>query len=250
MKKILPIFITVLVLAMTLPKTLAQTKPTTKAILDSLEVLKKVGGFVNAYTYPPTAEETRYFAISQMLYSLPFIEAKKLINDNNKLARCYGFMVLTEKYFDSLTKADLNIFKDTSHIPLYTKKGIIDVGYTLGQLCEMAYTSTIERQNDKARQPEIIAAIKSFIKDNAKYPSSYESLSFKDYVWGGSDEDKFYTINHEYKIKQKDGAIVSAQNYFTLDKDYKIMIIETTRSNTIQADPPKIDEWMKSYGKN
>lgn len=250
MKKILTTFIAVIVLAIASPMTFAQSKPSNKAILDSLEVLKKVGGFVDGYTNPPTAEEMRYRNITLMLFSLPFSETKKLLNDKNKFARCYGFAVSTKRYFGSLTKADLEIFKDTSSLPLYTQRGIIDAGITLGQYCEMAYASTIEEKRTEAKQPDVIAAIKFFIKNNAKFPASYEPLDFKDFTWGGSDNDITYEIKHLYKIKQNDETVVNVQDYFILDKDFKIVLIETKRSNTIKVDPPKINDWIKTFGKN
>jgi hypothetical protein len=230
-------------------RTLAQSEPTVKTILDSLEVLKKVGGLVDGYTNPPTAEETRLHNITMMLFALPYGETKKLLNDKNKFARVYGFTVATKHYFDSLTKLDLKLFSDTAKLPLYTQRGIIDAGITVGQYCEMAYTSTIEEQETAAKEKDVIASIKHFIKINSQYPNSYEPIEFSYYSWGGDDKDLFFEIQHKYKLKQTDGKLVDATNYFILDGSFNIMLIETVRSKTVRVNPPELDEWRIKFGK-
>lgn len=229
--------------------TMAQSPSNITTILDSLEVLKKVGGIVDGYTNPPTAEETRFHNITRMLFGLPFTEVKKLMADKNKFARVYGFSIATKRYFDSLTHSDLQIFNDTAKLQLYTQRGIMDAGITVGQYCEMAYTSTIEEHKTSAKEKDVIASIKQFIKNNSQYPESYEPIEFTNYTWGGNENDLFFEIQHKYKLKQTGGQQVLVTNYFILDNQFKIMLIETSRSNTIKVDPPKIEEWKNKFGK-
>jgi hypothetical protein len=228
---------------------MAQSQSNVMTILDSLEVLKKVGGFVDGYTNPPTAEETRFYNITKMLFGLPFTEAKKLMADKNKFARVYGFTITTKRYFDSLTKSDLQIFNDTAKLPLYTQGGIMDAGITVGQYCEMAYTSTIEEHKTLAKEKDVIASIKQFIIHNSQYPESYEPIEFTNYSWGGNEDDLFFEIQHIYKLKQTGGQQVEVTNYFILDKQFNIIIIEISRSNTTNVNPPKIKEWIDKFGK-
>ena len=230
-------------------RTLAQSQLHIRTILDSLEVLKKVGGFVDGYTNPPTAEETRLYNITRMLLALPLSETKKLMTDNNKFARVYGFSISTKRYFDSLTKSDLKLFNDTAKLPLYTQRGIIDAGITVGQYCEMAYTSTIEEHKTAAKEKDVIASIKQFIKDNSQYPDSYEPITFSNYSWGGNEDNLFFEIQHKYKLKQTSGQQTEVTDYFILDSHFKVMLIETNRSNTVKIDPPKIQEWISKFGK-
>ena len=220
-----------------------------QTILDSLEVLKKVGGLVDGYTNPPTAEETRFHNITMTLFALPFNETKKLLHDKNKFARVYGFTVAAKRYFDSLSKSDLLLFNDTAKLPLYTQRGIIDAGITVGQYCEMAYTSTIEEQKTAAKEKDVIASINHFIKQNSQYPDSDEPIEFTNYSWGGDHDNVFYELQHRYKLRQKDGKQIETTNYFVLDGNFKIMLIETTRSNTVKVDPPRIEEWTNKFGK-
>lgn len=230
-------------------RTFAQSESTVKTILDSLEVLKKVGGLVDGYTNPPTTEETRFYNITMMLFTLPLSETKKLLNDKNKFARAYGFIVAAKRYFDSLTKSDLKLFGDTAKLLLYTQRGIIDVGITVGQYCEMAYNSTIEEQKIAAKEKDVIASIKHFIKINSQYPDSYEPIEFSNYSWGGDDDNLYFEIQHKYKLKQTDGKLVDAKDYFILDGSFNIMLIERVRSKTVRVNPPELGEWKIKFGK-
>jgi hypothetical protein len=242
--------IIILTLLLTLSsRALTQSSSNVRTTLDSLEILKNVGGFVDGYNYPPTAEETRFYNITKMLFGLPFTEVKKLMSDENKFARVYGFLIATKRYFDSLTNSDLQIFNDTAKLPLYTQRGIMDAGITVGQYCEMAYTSAIEEHKTSAKEKDVITSIKQFIKDSSQYPDSYEPIVFTNYTWGGNEEYLFFEIQHKYKLKQVDGQQVEVTNYFILDNQFKIMLIETSRSKTIKSDPPKIEEWIKEFGK-
>lgn len=229
--------------------TMAQSPSNVTTILDSLEVLKKVGGFVDGYTNPPTAEETRFYNITRMLYGLPFTETKKLMADKNKFARVYGFSIATKLYFDSLTKSDLQIFNDTAKLPLYTQRGIVDAGITVGQYCEMAYTSTIEEHKTSAKEKDVKTAVENFIKSNSKYPDSYEPIDFIGYTWGEDDEGLTFEIQHKYSLKNNDGKKMDATHYFVLDKEFRVVLIETNRSNVYRVDPPKIEEWTSKFGK-
>lgn len=227
----------------------AQASPTeSKIILDSLEVLKQVGGFVDGISYPPTADETRYYNITKMLFALPFKEAKKLMADDNKFARAYGISIATIIYIDSLTKLDLELFNDTTSLPLYTQKGIVDGGITIGQFFEMAYLATIEERRTNAKAEDVMAAIVNFIKANSKYSESYEPIEFFDYLWGGDDDNLFFQIQHKYNLKQKDGKKIETTNFFILDKDFSVIMIETTRSNSLRYFPPELEEWTSKFG--
>ncbi len=184
-----------------------------------------------------------------MLWGLLFTEAKKLMEDKNKFARVYGFSVVTRFYFDSLNKSDLQIFNDTAQLPLYTPHGIMDVDITVGQYCKMAYTSTIEVHQNLAKEKDVVASIKQFIKANSQYPDTYEPIAFTNYAWGGNEDDLFFEIQHKYKLKQVDIKPVDVTNYFILDKQFQIMLIEISRSTTIKVDPPQIEEWVNKFGK-
>jgi hypothetical protein len=229
--------------------TLAQSSPNTAIILDSLEVLKNVGGFFDGITYPPTDEEIRYDNISQLLYELPLTEAKNLISDNNKFARTYGFTILCKRYFDNLTKSDLEIFKDTTILPIFTQRGILDFGTTVGNYCEMAYSSTLNSNKNLIKEKDVILSIKQFIKDNSQYPSSYIPIEFTNYTWGGNEDELIFEIQHKYNLKKSNGQEVEVTNYFILDNQLQIMLIESSRSNTIKVDPPILDEWKSKFGK-
>lgn len=230
-------------------RTIAQTETNVKTIFDSLEVLKRAGGLVDGYSANPTAEESRYHKIGMMLFELPLPEARKLLLDKDKYSKTYGFSILLIRYFDSLTKRDCSIFSDTAKLLIYTQDGNIDAGITVGQYCEMAYTSTIEKNKLVAKKKDVISAVEKFISTHALYPDSYQPHEFLYYTWGGEEDGLYFEIQHEYTLKQTDGKKVEATDYFILDHRFQIMLIETTRSYTVIADPPRLGEWMNKFGK-
>jgi hypothetical protein len=229
---------------------IAQSTQNINTVLDSLEVLKGADGFIFGFANPPTPEETRYYNITRMLFSLPFSETRKLMIDGNKFARAYGFTVASEKYFDSLTKSDKRIFKDTAKFSFYSQRGVIDSIITVGQYCKMVYASAIEHHKNQAKYFKINSSIHSYIKENAMFPDSYESNEFLNYTFGEWEDKKSYEVLHIYMIKDKTGKIDIVQHYFILDKYFKVVIIERIRSNTISTDRPLTIEWLKAYGKD
>lgn len=116
------------------------------AILDSFEVIKKIGAIVHGFNYPPTEEEIRLNRIAGYMFKLPFSEAEKLLNDKDCITRVYAFMVLVKKYPDKILKKHLEIFSDKSPLYVYTNRGNIDMQISVGEYCKMAWESeTLEK---------------------------------------------------------------------------------------------------------
>lgn len=117
------------------------------AILDSFEVIKKIGAIVDGFNYPPTEEEIRLNRIAGYMFKLPFFEAEKLLHDKNTITKVHAFMVLVKKYPDKILKKHLEIFSDKSKLYAYTSRGNIDMQMSVGEYCKMAYES--ERSEEK-----------------------------------------------------------------------------------------------------
>lgn len=227
---------------------LAQIKPNVEEVLDSLEVLKQVGGLVDGYSNPPTEEETRYYKITGMLYALPFEETTKLMSDPNKLVQVYGFRLLTKLWFDSITTADLRILEDSTLLPIHTRYGVRDVGLTVGRYCKMVYLSTIEERERQNKETDVRLAVKQFILDNALYDDSYSPKEFLNYSVSSIGSRNIYVIQHSYTLKNNKGKKVETTHYFILDSQIKVNMIEQTRSTTISSDPPRTEDWLALFG--
>lgn len=238
-----------LILYVTCGKCLSQERVPQRMVLDSLEVLKSVGGLVDGYSHPPTAEETRYYNILKMLFSLPYSEAKKLLSDKNVYARVYGFIVATKLYLDSLTPAELEVFKDSTIIYYYTQRGNIDLGLNAGQYCEMAYASELDAIDSRRKEKSVVSSVENFIRTNARYPDSYMSRGFSKYLWGGENADRYFEIQHSYILKTQDGQLSEELQYFILDHKLKVVLVETVRSKTIWSDESSLSEWRLKFGK-
>jgi len=248
MKKTILIFLNIILFISIQKFAIAQEKNNTKIILDSLEILKKAGGYVDGYNNPPTPEEIRFYNITQMFYNLQYPELKKLMIDKNPISRTYGFSVITKKYFDSLSKNDLNILDDTTPLPMYLRGEIINGYFTIGRYCTMAYNSTLSDRSEMNKKQTIVAAVELFIKNNAQFPNTYKPVEFLKYSWSEGDNKTMYEIQHHYKLKNKEGKIVEASNFFIFNQNFEINIIEKVRSNIISVSEPDIKEWLEEFG--
>lgn len=230
---------------------IAQPIPTTepKAILDSFEVIKKVGAVSMAISAEPTEQERRIYNIERMLFVLPFEEVDKLLNDTNRIARAYGFLVMSKKYFDSLNTKRLGVLEDTSKLLLFTQRGIIDAGLNLGMMCRMMYEGAKDTRKIEAMQPKVEEAVKDFIIMHAMYPDSYLPLDIKDYSWSEYEDKVVYELVHGYKLKNKDGELITVTHYFIVNSGFEVVLIEKDRSDLISVDPPRLDEWLDVFGK-
>jgi hypothetical protein len=99
--------------------------------------------------------------------------------------------------------------------------------------------------------------VSNWIKKQALYPDSYESVSFVEYSESFSKrhDEKIpntenYVIKHTHKILDKDSILTIFSGYFILEHDYSVNIIETERSNSIGgAFPPQIQVWTDKFGR-
>ena len=100
-------------------------------------------------------------------------------------------------------------------------------------------------------------SVTGWIKNNALYPGSYESLSFtaftatyskkKDAIIPGSEK---YVIRHRHRLLDKDSSLVVFTGYFILDHNFSVKRIETTRSNSTGGDaPPQTRVWTDLFGR-
>jgi hypothetical protein len=227
-----------------------QKKYTTRQILDSLEVLKRVGGIVLEPEPDPTAEAARYNKIKLLLPALPPSELRKLMKDKDKLSRVYGFSTLANHYFDSLKPVDLEIFKDKTNVPAYTSEGVLDIDMSLGEMCRNFYLAKEEKVKMEPKRKDAEAAVMKFIKGNAKFPDSYKPSGFTEYTWLFNDSTLQFEIKHKYTLKQKDGKEIAASHNFVLEQDFTVNIIEAVRSkyNNVRI-PRRTGEWLKKFGK-
>ncbi|MFM2387196.1 MAG: hypothetical protein RL660_1953 [Bacteroidota bacterium] len=231
-------------------KAAAQSTPDVKAILDSLEVLKAMGGFVEGASNSATSEEKRLDnIISKVLWQLPYSECKKLLADSNRLSVAYGYMIAALRYLDSLTAVDNQVFNDTRFLPLNTPSGIIDSQITLGQFCKDVYMSQIESKEFTNKDKEATDSIKYFIKLHAKYPESYAPIEFTNFAWTNRDEFLPFEVQHTYKLKTKSGKLEEVTNFFIFDGNLKLQLIETKRSEYYGGALPNFEEWEAKFGK-
>lgn len=113
-------------------------------------------------------------------------------------------------------------------------------------------------KDSEERRENTEKAVSEWIKKYAKFPDSYEPLSFSDYEESYSSNDKGkipnsenYKIRHSHKILTKDSVLETYTGYFILEYDYFVSAIENKKSNMIGgAFPPKTEIWTERYGRD
>ena len=68
----------------------------------------------------------------------------------------------------------------------------------------------------------------------------------------GSDNEGLsnFKISHDYEIKNNEGKNVRVVSAFVFDKYLKLNVIEKDSSSYISSYPPKLDYWLKEFGRH
>ena len=98
--------------------------------------------------------------------------------------------------------------------------------------------------------------VSNWIKNHAKYPESYEPISFSEFgeftTMRKNKEvpnSKTFIIKHTHKILNIDSTLETFSGYFILNNDFQVNIIEVERSKSIGgAIPPLTKIWMDKFG--
>lgn len=120
-----------------------------------------------------------------------------------------------------------------------------------------SYLSAEQEKEYEKRNVAAQKAVTDWIKKYAKYPDSYEAVSFSDYSESFTSvnekripESDSYVIKHSHKMLNKDSVLSTFSGYFIMEYDYFVSIIEKERSSaTGKVFPPKTQVWMDVFGR-
>lgn len=122
--------------------------------------------------------------------------------------------------------------------------------------CGYLVTEEEQKEFDKTYK-KAQTGVSDWIKKNAVYPDSYESISFSEFSQNhrsikgdkilGSEN---YVIKHTHKAFNKDSNLVTFSGYFILENDFEVNIIEIERSNSVGGSfPPQTQVWTDQFGR-
>lgn len=130
--------------------------------------------------------------------------------------------------------------------------------FTLLTLFSCGFLMTEEKQKEfDETYKKAQTGVSDWIKKNAIYPDSYESISFSEFSQSHRSikgekipESENYVIKHTHKAFNKDSNLVTFSGYFILENDFDVNIIEIERSNSVSgAFPPRTQVWTDQFGR-
>lgn len=229
--------------------TQAQTADSSRA--QALNTLIQAGGLFMGYSGTPTPAEIKLNSACIILHGKPFHEIKDMLRHSNALTRAYGFMLGMETYRDSMQASDIGfIFADTAQLCIYSSTGIQVQDMSQGEFFHSWYSQENDTGYYAARKKDAQEAIRTFILKNARFPQSYSPQGFSGFRYSYQRLNTTYELRHGYSLQQNNGNNVTTQHYFVLDRHFRIVLIESIRSNKMLGYPPETGEWLQTFGHN
>ena len=221
-----------------------------QTIIDSANIFIQTSEFA-VNTKPTMTDPERNLRLDNWLTSLSFRSLTCLLESDNISLKTLGFIYGANFHSDSLYKNYSHLLTDTTTIQLFMADGTRSPKVELGKFLS-AMSQKLKVDNDNfAKRPEIENIVSGFIKQYAMHPNSYKPISFP-YFSMGSDNDggpRHFGIRHEYELKNNEGKTEKVISAFVLDKGLKVNVIEKDSSTYISASPPKLDYWLKRFGR-
>lgn len=226
--------------------------------LDYVDSVRNHNYFILSFNGKPNQEIISYVSHLNHLYALDFKQLDRIFTSEKGVLQLFALGIIIRKFPEKITKEHKKILKSTGQILVltgnYDELQTIEIKKLASNLFEIIKI----KEDEKKIQTKTEKAVTSLILAFAKYPKSYESISFEEFhVMHIADGDTREIekesiqpiIGHRYKIKNSEGKIVEVYNTFKFDYQFKINIIEGEESNTFSSYPPMVQEWLEQYGR-
>ena len=133
----------------------------------------------------------------------------------------------------------------------------IAILFALFSSCGGHVLSKQEIQKYQSSQRKCEDAVTFWIKNQALYPDSYQSLGFKEYreasEYQGSKKisgSESYYIWHSHTLKDVKGELKTFSGYFLLENDFFINTISTEKLTLVGPSfPPRTELWISQFGR-
>jgi hypothetical protein len=220
-----------------------------QSILDSARVFVLTGEFA-VNTIPTIKDNARNLRLDKWLQKLSFKDFTCLLESNDLSIKSVGFMYAVNFNGDSILKKYSYLLSDTTTVQLFMADGRVSPKMKFGELLSEMSQSIQDQKDNFAKKPEIENIVSAFIKKYSAYPDSYKPISFPFFSMGSDNKGLTdFKIHHDYEIKTNKGEDVHVINAFVLDKNLKINIIEKDSTRYSHSIPPKLDYWLKEFGR-
>jgi hypothetical protein len=220
-----------------------------QTIIDSAKKLIQTGDF-SINIKPTINDNSLSLRLDKWFQSLSFKNLTCLLNSDNVSIKFLGFTYAAALHRDSLIKNYSFLLNDTTSVQIYMA-GKPGAKMKLGELLS-TLLQNIKKDNDNfARRPEIEKIVSKFITQYSTYPDTYKPISFPYFSMTAETPDDLPTFNirHEYELKNNEGKIQHVISAFVFDSKLNINVIERDSTSFISSYPPKLESWLKEFGR-
>jgi hypothetical protein len=221
-----------------------------------IDSVRKHHYIIFSFTGTASREVSRYRDhINNHFSRLDYKILDSLYHAEKGILQFYAFLIICKKFPERINDEHKKMLDVGDQIMVLTgsqtEPGMLPKKDIAAMLHKHAM-ETLETQKHTEK------AVQSFIRDYARFPESYEPILFEkfhlltttDPKTGKTDEKtKMHVIGHRYWLKDSLGTTVECYNTFKLNSVFMMNIIEAEESDIFSSFPPKINDWLKLYGR-
>jgi hypothetical protein len=193
-----------------------------------------------------------------LIFGREFKELDSLFNHGNSILQLYAFGGICLTYPDSIVEKHLTILNKEGEVNIYKQGAEEYPKQPISQIADQMYSVVARVKKEKEIQKIVEQKIQDFINVYSMFPKSYIPVKFKDFhiysIHNSSTLSKVEnsgspSIEHIFKIKNKEGTLAEYSAQFKLDNELNMMLIEEEESGTFSCFPPELDWWIKKFGR-
>lgn len=226
------------------------------AFIDSIKMHKYL---VLSVRGEPNGEVITYMNQLNHMLVLDYKQLDSLYKAETGILQLYAFGIICGKFPEQINNDHKKIMKNKNGIMVLNGDQKEPHSVPIKEIASMMYGSIVAMKEEQKMKPKTESEVSKLIRKYAKFPDSYESISFEQFhvmfIANGETLNKEkksddYVIGHRYRIKDNNGNTAECYNTFKFDHEFKINIIEGEESNTFSAYPPRVQEWLDKYGRS
>lgn len=226
--------------------------------IEFIDSVKEHKYIILSFGGEPNTEVIAYMNQLNHLFMLDYEQLDSLYKSESGILQLYAFGIICRKFPEQINNDHKMILKNKDGIMVLNRDQKEPHSMPVKEIASMMFSSIEAMEEEKKIKSKTESEVSKLIRNYAKYPESYEPISFEQYhVMNIADgetlkkekDSEDYVIGHRYRIKDVNGELIECYNTFKFDYEFNINIIEGEESNTVSAYPPLVQEWLDKYGR-
>jgi hypothetical protein len=160
---------------------------------------------------PAGNEYAEYSTIANTMNKLDISKARELINHTNPIVQLYAFQAFMNRGEEELYQAHLRMLEAKGKVSICPTAKTEAKSFPVSAIADKIYHRNAKvhvEVQDEILKERIKGKVEEYIREHAKYPSSYKSESF----------DKFYVNQPDYPVNGQAASFTVEHSYELMDK--------------------------------